>query len=568
MFDPVTSTCNFEQELQSIRHTRKKAEVALRAGIFYIKKYSIEVNYADLEKSADYFRKAKKYSKLSAPNRIHTLSQVYLLRIDAIESRHDSALDALKDIESEVDEIGDTETRAVWCTSIALLYYYLGDFSKAHSYSNEALNIYTELGFHYETMLCLYNCSIYLYEIGYYRDSFVCISHALELGILHGSPFLEYYYILIGKICLHNENDYDNSISYIHKGIEIFRQKGDSIGLIYAYTSTAIFYLDKGEIENAMVWFDECIKLNEEHAKASTYFLLHYGDALCRQRKYAKSLEVYEQTFAISRIRNDVAYIAKSERRIATVLFELSQYSRSQELLNVCLEYFTNSFEDAYELSEIYHLLSKISEQIGDAEMALSYYKLHHHWEIKYYEQKKRFDMENAKHRLDIEIATREREELKLKTTLLERDLDSKRGELTSLALALSQKNQLIDKLYIQLKELSKKDTIEFNKGNSYNAILKELELLKLSGEMQWNHLQQQFEGVDNNFSLHLVKRYESLTQIEVKICLLIRLNLSTKDIAHILWISPRTVETHRYQIRKKMNLNKVENLYLALASI
>ncbi|MBL7998792.1 MAG: hypothetical protein JNL32_09165, partial [Candidatus Kapabacteria bacterium] len=45
-------------------------------------------------------------------------------------------------------------------------------------------------------------------------------------------------------------------------------------------------------------------------------------------------------------------------------------------------------------------------------------------------------------------------------------------------------------------------------------------------------------------------------------------LNLSTKDIASILWISPRTVETHRYSIRRKMKLKKDDNLHHAISNV
>jgi tetratricopeptide (TPR) repeat protein/DNA-binding CsgD family transcriptional regulator len=562
------TTPDFEKELGRVRHKRKKAEIALRAGIFFIKKYSEGLDYSDLSRSANYFKQAESNSAFATPNRINIISRVYLSRIDTIESRHEFAFDSLQNIEPEVNSINDSEARAVWCHSIALLYYYLGDYAKAHKYTHEALDIYTGLGFHHETMLCLYNIGIYSYEIGNYHDAFISVSRALELGLEYGSPFLEYYYVFIGKVCLYNGNNHADSISYIEKGIEIFRQKADSVGLVFSYSTIANFYLSKEEINNAIHWFDECLRLNYESAKSNVFFLLHYGDALLQQQKYAHSLEIFEQTLAISRIRNDAAYIVKIQRRIATILVNLSQYEQAQELLKDCLEYYSPPYEDAFELSKIYEHLSKVSEQVGNIESALQYYKLYHQWETKHHEQKQRFDMENAKHRVDIEIATREREELKYKASALERDLDTKRGELTSLALALSQKNQIIDKLENQLKEFADTHITERDSGHYYSSLLKEIESLRSSGEVQWSHLQQQFESMDNSFSTRLLERYSNLSQLEIKVCLLIRLNLSSKDIAHVLWISHRTVETHRYQIRKKMHLSKTDNLFFALANI
>lgn len=54
----------------------------------------------------------------------------------------------------------------------------------------------------------------------------------------------------------------------------------------------------------------------------------------------------------------------------------------------------------------------------------------------------------------------------------------------------------------------------------------------------------------------------------EAKIAKLIRKGQSNKEIAILLNVSERTVETHRLNIRKKLNLNnRKQNLYIALQS-
>lgn len=562
----TNAAINFEQELGSVRYHRKKAEIALRAGIFYIKKYSADQDISDLKQAAYYFTLAERYAFPTAPNRIHVLSRVYLSRIDAVESRHQQAYTTLLNIEAEVNNLADAETRAVWCNSIALLYYYLSDFAQAFRYMHEALEIYTELGLHHELMVCLFNCGIYSREIANYQQAFHFFSRALELGLVYGSPFLEYFYLHVGKMCLHNGNDYATSITYIEKGIEILRQKEDFNGITFAYSTIADYYLEKGELDEAMHWFEQCIKLNKSYTYSNSYFLLHYGEALFRLKKHAQAMEVFEHLLAISSIRNDIAYIAKIQRRIAGILIELQQQERAQELLLDCLEYYSPTYDDAEELSEVYRLLSIINERAENPTLALQYYKSYHEWNSKLLEQKQHFENENAKHRMDIEIATREREELKAKTVDLLRNLDAKRGELTALAMALSQKNEVIDKLHLRIQELSKLQDSSTKEG--CKSMIHEIELLKKSGIEQWNNLQQHFESIDTTFLVQLMKKFPSLSQIEVKICLLMRLNLTSKDIANVLWISPRTVETHRYQIRKKLHLSKEENLFIALARV
>ena len=64
------------------------------------------------------------------------------------------------------------------------------------------------------------------------------------------------------------------------------------------------------------------------------------------------------------------------------------------------------------------------------------------------------------------------------------------------------------------------------------------------------------------NFIGNINKTKVKLTATELKVCILIKLNMNTKDIAQITFNSPRTIEKHRENIRKKLKLTKEDNLY------
>jgi DNA-binding CsgD family transcriptional regulator len=65
-----------------------------------------------------------------------------------------------------------------------------------------------------------------------------------------------------------------------------------------------------------------------------------------------------------------------------------------------------------------------------------------------------------------------------------------------------------------------------------------------------------------------LRKKYPKLTPNEVRLSALIRLNLSSKEIASILNISAKSVEMNRYRLRKKMQLSGSVNLSEFIQSI
>ena len=70
-------------------------------------------------------------------------------------------------------------------------------------------------------------------------------------------------------------------------------------------------------------------------------------------------------------------------------------------------------------------------------------------------------------------------------------------------------------------------------------------------------------EIVPNSFKLNklLLKKYPNLSLTELKLCALLVLNISSKEIGELTNRSVRTIEFTRLNIRKKMNLSTDENL-------
>jgi DNA-binding CsgD family transcriptional regulator len=63
------------------------------------------------------------------------------------------------------------------------------------------------------------------------------------------------------------------------------------------------------------------------------------------------------------------------------------------------------------------------------------------------------------------------------------------------------------------------------------------------------------FKEVYHDFYDTLTSRYPTLTTGDIKICALLKLNFTTKEISEIEIISIRTVENKKYRIRKKLEL-------------
>jgi len=73
---------------------------------------------------------------------------------------------------------------------------------------------------------------------------------------------------------------------------------------------------------------------------------------------------------------------------------------------------------------------------------------------------------------------------------------------------------------------------------------------------------------VNNDFLKTLKDKYPQLTATDLKLCAYLRINLSSKEIANLLNISIRGVETSRYRLRKKLDLPNETGLFDFLATV
>jgi DNA-binding CsgD family transcriptional regulator len=214
---------------------------------------------------------------------------------------------------------------------------------------------------------------------------------------------------------------------------------------------------------------------------------------------------------------------------------------------------------------QIHGALSDVYEQLGHHAQALEHHKRYAEMREEIAGEEKQKAIAELQIRFDVEKAEREREIYRLKAEQLENDMQHKQNELTAMALNLAQKNELLESLKAQIKRLQKKH--KDGGEEIVEHIIKDIDASK-SADDDWKLFEQQLEAVHPDFIRRLSDRYSALTPTELKICSLIKTNLSAKDIANFLYISVRTAEVHRLNIRKKLKLGRGISLATFLASI
>ena len=146
----------------------------------------------------------------------------------------------------------------------------------------------------------------------------------------------------------------------------------------------------------------------------------------------------------------------------------------------------------------------------------------------------------------------------KMENDLMEYQLKSNRESLVNLALHLKSYIELTNPLKDELKEilsLPKEQQSEKIK-NIYNNLQKNIFIFSKK-----DNLQKQIHHIYKDFLDRLIGKHPDLTKSEKKLCAMLYMNMSSKDIAIITNTTIRSVETSRYRLRKKFNLSREDDI-------
>ncbi len=141
----------------------------------------------------------------------------------------------------------------------------------------------------------------------------------------------------------------------------------------------------------------------------------------------------------------------------------------------------------------------------------------------------------------------------------LEKEIESREKEQKKIALNIIRKNEILSDLKEGIDKLKTKDkgTIKYSDLNSLKIQIIE----NLNTDKERKHFDTYIKTINNNFYHNLENKFPDLTENEKKLCALLRLKLSSKEIASILNITPKSVEVSRYRLRKKMNFKRNDKL-------
>lgn len=336
----------------------------------------------------------------------------------------------------------------------------------------------------------------------------------------------------LGEISIAKE-DFNNAISYFLIAIEAAKQRNDNVGRADYYHGVGLSFYKKKDYPQAINYLDLAKSLAEEYdlKKIQRQVYDTYKDLETNRGNYQAAITYYDQYL---RVRNELFNEEKSN--IISNMESKRAYEEKEQQLEIAQKNLDllrqkNKTSNRTRLALIFGFLALLSLGWGILQR-----------------QNRRLEEQRA----DLKKAEQETGELK-------DTIQQKEQELTSYTLNFVQKNEFISDIKTTIQGL--KSELSREHRPKLNAIAKKIDTA-LRMDEDWDDFRKHFESVHPSLMKKLNQNYPNLTKNEFKLIALIRLNLSTKEISSILGISPDSVKTARYRLRKKLRLENHNNLF------
>lgn len=419
-----------------------------------------------------------------------------------------------------------------------------------------------------------------LKALDFYKDKFPCEQNEVEnlLAVIYSR--------------LNNRNKalyYFKRIYKFHNGQNNFAGAGKILNNI------GMTFLDFQEPDSALIYYTQAIPFLQKAQDDNGLVRIYAGMA----RAYAKQ----------NRAANAETYfqkaMEKAEKLNDTEIFHFIYFSVAEYYLQkgepeTALQYAKKAFDlniERYSVNNmvVLKLLYEIYNELNDYKQASHYFQ----------------EYDKVRDSLKIEEKTINVEKQRIEHDYMARQeidkLNEKQSQLMLIIIILTlfvvllvsgvfiirYKNKLVkEKLKNELniyrekelknlielkdKELATKTIVETKREEIYNSILKDLKLVHLKthkGETReildnvlsrlesntnkaaWEEFEMRFTKVYESFYQNLSEKHPKLSIYDKRVCALIRLNLTTKEIADLTGVTVRSVENTRTRLRKKLNL-------------
>ena len=178
-------------------------------------------------------------------------------------------------------------------------------------------------------------------------------------------------------------------------------------------------------------------------------------------------------------------------------------------------------------------------------------------WERKIIEMEKDNEIEKIKNEADKKI-------LEETINFQKLSIEQQSRELKNTIEDLVRKNTLLQYIQSDIKRIAPHTIREGTEHIKQLLDRVERNITPLESNQQ---LHNQLNEIHKDFMYNLHEKFPDITTMELKIAALLSMKLTSSNIAAALFLSKRTVESHRLGLRKKLGIGKDDDIYEELSN-
>ena len=394
-------------------------------------------------------------------------------------------------------------------------------------------------------------------------------------------------------------NNYQHALEYFEEAYQIYEKQGDIYFQIIALNNIGNSHYNMKDYQKAIDIFKNGIEISKKNKFKinEARFWVNLGNCHEKMNNIPLAINCQKKSIEMHKELNHLNDKLNAYVNIGNLYRKAGDYKKSTNFLNkVISDAEPNGLIKVAALA--YDFRSKLHNDLNQFDLALNDYKMLVKLKDSMFNKTKSQQIEELRTIYDTEkkeqqIALQEKEitvleqqaeistlqkillggglalsligfygiRQKLKRNKLEKEkvdaeLEFKKKELTTHALHLAKKNEVLEGLKQKAQELKENEGSQ----NGYQQLIRTINF-DLQDDNNWENFSRYFEEVHKDFNSNVKTKYPQVTSNELRLMALLKMNLSSKEIANILNISPEGIKKARYRLRKKLEITTEDSL-------
>jgi len=477
---------------------------------------------------------------------------------------YDKALGLFQRSKQLSEESDDSVCVIQSTSSMAGVYKHTGHYDKSLEHFSSALRLSVEVGDKESESNVLMNMSAIQNEQGHFDEALQSLFQALIIKEKMGTEEeIATTLLNIGGV-YGLIPDYRKAIQYYEKSLAIYERLGQSKAQYgCCLLNLGTMHTQLGELTEAQAWLEKGLVISKSIEDLYGYAvgLGTLAQVLLRQGELDAALQSVQAALALMKQINEQDCMADALLTLGEIQSQMGDLHAAHDSIDQALA-LANSLGAKPIIRGAYELLSKIYREAGEPLKALEYFERYHQLNEELLRLAADRRLQHIKLELEREQVEKREAVLKIEKERIERELDLKTKHLATMAMSIVQHSNFLNVIGKEIGEAAKK--APKTRKQPLDQLARRVQQQSQS-ENEWKQFEQQLDNLSPEVITNLAKRFPQLSPTELKICALMKIGLGSKEMASLLCVSVRSIETYRSNIRKKLKLKLDENLMVFL---